>query len=233
LQYTESDAAAAALRPAHYLFLAAPSHPAAPPDGHPLPPLPGAAAAARAVSQLLAPAAVTALLGDDATPSRLLTAAPRATVLDFATHAFVDDAQPEKTYLALEGANDRGRFTLDDVYRLHLDARLVVLEACRTGLGKISGDGVAGFSRAFFFAGAASVMATLWDIADRPTSVMLPHFYTALRAGQPPSEALRTAQLQVIRDLRAGRIRVPTLRGTAPLPPSPRYWAGFTLFGEP
>jgi CHAT domain-containing protein len=162
-----------------------------------------------------------------------LAAAPDATVLDFATHAFVDDEQPEKTYLALQGPGASGRFTLDDVYRLRLHSRLVVLEACRTGLGRISGDGVAGFSRAFFYAGAASVMATLWDIADRPTSVMLPRFYTALRDGQSPSQALRSAQLQMIGDLRAGRIQVPTLRGATALPPSPRYWAGFTLFGEP
>ncbi|HEY8054475.1 MAG TPA: CHAT domain-containing tetratricopeptide repeat protein [Terriglobales bacterium] len=229
LQYTEDDIAAAALRPTRYLFIAAPAHPAAAPDGRPLPPLSGAGAEVQAVAQLLPASSVTTLLGNQATVPRFAAAAPHATVLDFATHAFVDDAQPEKTYLALEDA----AFTLDDVYHLRLNARLVVLEACSTGLGRISGDGVAGFSRAFFFAGAASVMATLWDIADRPTAVMLPHFYAALLAGQTPSQALRSAQLRMIADLRAGRIQVPTLRGPQVLPASPRYWAGFTLFGEP
>jgi CHAT domain-containing protein/tetratricopeptide (TPR) repeat protein len=233
LQFTQADAAAAALRAPRFLFVAAPTHPAAAPGGQPLPPLSGAAAEVKTITGLLPSAGVTTLLGDAATVPGFLAAAPDATVLDFATHAFVDDEHPEKTYLALQGPGVNGRFTLDDVYRLRLHSRLVVLEACRTGLGRISGDGVAGFSRAFFHAGAASVMATLWDIADRPTSVMLPRFYTALRDGQSPSEALRSAQLQMISDLRAGRIQVPTLRGATALPPSPRYWAGFTLFGEP
>jgi CHAT domain-containing protein/tetratricopeptide (TPR) repeat protein len=233
LQFTAAAADAAARRAPRYLFVAAPTHPAPAPAGQSLPPLSGAAAEISAVTAELPSAGVTTLLGDAATVPGFLAAAPAATVLDFATHAFVDDEQPQKTYLALQGPGAGGRFTLDDIYGLRLQARLVVLEACRTGLGKISGDGVAGFSRAFFYAGAASVLATLWDIADRPTSVMLPHFYSALRAGQSPSAALRSAQLQMIHDLRAGRVQVPTLRGTAPLPPSPRYWAGFTLLGEP
>jgi CHAT domain-containing protein len=54
---------------------------------------------------------------------------------------------------------------------LKLQTSLVVLSACRTGLGKISGDGVAGVSRAFFNSGTASVLATLWDVADEPILV--------------------------------------------------------------
>jgi len=123
--------------------------------------------------------------------------------------------------------------TLDDIYALHLHARLVVLSACSTGLGEISGDGVAGLSRAFFYAGSASVLTTLWDIADRPTAMMLPRFYSALQHNQTPSEALRTAQLSMLNDLRRSRLHIETLRGTVALPPSPVYWAGFTLSGEP
>jgi CHAT domain-containing protein len=173
------------------------------------------------------------LTGDDALRLRVEREAPEATYLHFATHAIVDSEHPEKTFLALDNAQGAGRLTLDDIYALHLHARLVVLSACRTGLGKISGDGVAGLSRAFFYAGAASVLTTLWDVADRPTAVMLPHFYMALQHHETPSEALRTAQLAMLNDLRQRRVRVETLHGSMALPPSPVYWAGFTLSGEP
>src|SRR5438067_1798433 len=63
-----------------------------------------------------------------------------------------------------------GRLTAEEVYGLDLHADLVFLSACRTALGRISGDGVAGLARAFFYAGAASVVSTLWDVADEPTS---------------------------------------------------------------
>jgi CHAT domain-containing protein len=233
LRYTEHNATVADSLAPHYLFIAAPNHPPTGPDGLPLPALPGTAAEVRAVAALLPPPQVTVLSGDEAVPLRVERDAPNATILHFATHAIVDNDHPEKTFLALDDAHGTGRLTLDDVYALHLHARLVVLSACRTGLGKITGDGVAGLSRAFFYAGSASVLTTLWDVADKPTAIMLPRFYSALQRGQSPSEALRSAQLSMLNDLRRGRIRVETLRGSAPLAPSPAYWAAFTLSGEP
>lgn len=233
LKYTQKNAAVAESRPPHYLFVAAPDHPPSGPEGQPLPALPGAIAEVRTVAALLAPPQVTLLTGDQALPLRVEDAAPQATILHFATHAIVDSEHPERTFLALDDAQGGGRLTLDDIYALHLHARLVVLSACRTGLGKISGDGVAGLSRAFFYAGSASVLTTLWDIADRPASVMLPRFYAALQHNETPSEALRTAQLSMLNDLRHGQLHVETLRGSITIPPSPVYWAGFTLSGEP
>lgn len=229
LSYTARNAEIADSLPPHFLFVAAPNHLPAGPDGLPLPSLPGTATEVHAVAALLPPTEVTLLTGDEAIPLRVEHAAPNATILHFATHAIVDSEHPEKTFLALDG----GRLTLDDVYALHLHARLVVLSACRTGLGQITGDGVAGLSRAFFYAGSASVLTTLWDVADQPTAAMLPRFYHALQRGQSPSEALRTAQLAMLSDLRHGRIKIETLRGLAPLAPSPAYWAAFTLSGEP
>lgn len=233
LQYTQKNEAVAESVPPHYLFVAAPNHLPAGPGGQPLPALPGAAAEVHTVAALLPALQITLLTGDDALPQRVVRDASRATFLHFATHAIIDSEHPEKTYLALDNLQGGGRLTLDDIYALHLHARLVVLSACSTGLGEISGDGVAGLSRAFFYAGSASVLTTLWDIADRPTAMMLPRFYSALQHNQTPSEALRTAQLSMLNDLRRGRLHVETLRGTVALPPSPVYWAGFTLSGEP
>jgi CHAT domain-containing protein len=233
LQYTQKNETAAQSLPAHYLFVAAPNHLPDGPGGQPLPALPGTATEVHTVAALLPPPQVTLLTGDQALPQHVQRDAPHATYIHFATHAIVDSEHPERTYLALDNVQGAGRLTLDEIYALHLRARLVVLSACSTGLGEISGDGVAGLSRAFFYAGSASVLTTLWDIADRPTAMMLPRFYTALQHDQPPSEALRTAQLSMLNDLRRGRLHIETLRGTATLPPSPVYWAGFTLSGEP
>ncbi|HEX4156536.1 MAG TPA: CHAT domain-containing tetratricopeptide repeat protein [Acidobacteriaceae bacterium] len=233
LKYTHRNEVEAASRPVRYLFVAAPNHLPAGPDGLPLPSLPGAAAEVHTVAALLPPPQVTVLTGEDALRLRVELDAPEATYIHFATHAIVSNEHPERTYLALDDVQGAGRLTLDDIYALHLRARLIVLSACSTGLGKISGDGVAGLSRAFFYAGSASVLTTLWDVADRPTAVMLPRFYMALRHDETPSEALRTAQLAMLNDLRHGRLRIETLRGSVTLPPSPIYWAGFSLSGEP
>lgn len=233
LRYTEKNEIAASSLPAHYLFIAAPNHLPAGPDGLTLPPLPGTAAEVHNVAALLPSRQVSVLSGDEALPARVEREAPQATFLHFATHAIVDSEHPEKSYLALDAAHSSGRFTLDDIYALHLHARMVVLSACSTGLGKITGDGVAGLSRAFFYAGSASVLTTLWDVADEPTATMLPRFYRALQQGDSPSEALRTSQLSMLRDLRHHRIQVETLRGPVALPPLPIYWAAFSLSGEP
>ena len=77
------------------------------------------------------------------------------------------------------------------VYGLHLHTKLVVLSACSTGRGQITGDGVAGLSRAFLYAGTASVMTTLWDVVDEPTASLMPRFYDGLEKGASRSAALR------------------------------------------
>jgi CHAT domain-containing protein len=74
-------------------------------------------------------------------------------------------------------------------------ADLVVLSACRSGDGRVTGDGVATFARAFIYAGAPSVVVSLWDVADEPTSRLLPDFYRAWFGGQSKARALRAAQL--------------------------------------
>jgi CHAT domain-containing protein len=115
-----------------------------------------------------------------------------------------------------------------------MNASLVVLSACSTGRGQVSGDGVAGLSRAFFYAGAASLVTTLWDVVDEPTAQLMPRFYSGLVKGETRSTALREAQLGLIDDLRKHRVKVKTLAGTeTSLPERPAYWAAFSLSGQP
>src|ERR1700730_14593533 len=104
-----------------------------------------------------------------------------ATVIHLATHGIMRDDAPFDSFLALGhgalGTENDGRLTAGEIYSLDLRANLVVLSACRTALGEISGDGIAGLTRAFFYAGASSVVATMWDVADEPTGHLMPEVY--------------------------------------------------------
>jgi CHAT domain-containing protein/tetratricopeptide (TPR) repeat protein len=133
---------------------------------------------------------------------------------------------------------DDGRLTADEVYGLHLRARLVVLSACRTALGPLTGDGVIGFTRAFLYAGASSVIATSWDVPDEAGYHVMRRFYQE-RNGQAKgrvvqsADALRTAQLSVLASLRKGTFKTMTPSGAVALQEHPLLWAGFLIVGEP
>jgi CHAT domain-containing protein len=101
---------------------------------------------------------------------------------------------------------------------LRLQAELVTLSACNTGLGaERKGDGLVGLARAFQFAGARSVVASLWRVADSSTSALMQAFYRHLRAGRSKDEALRAAQTELIK---SSAFRAPF------------RWAGFQLIGD-
>lgn len=148
----------------------------------------------------------------------------------------VRDDDPFGSFLALAPsavAGTDGLLTSREVYHLDLDADLVVLGACRSAGGRVTGDGISAFARAFIYAGAASLIASAWDVADEPTNRLLPDFYRSWLGGRSKGRALREAQLRLLRELRAGRLRISTPAGEVTLPEHPVFWAGFALFGEP
>ncbi|HKW62799.1 MAG TPA: CHAT domain-containing tetratricopeptide repeat protein [Candidatus Acidoferrum sp.] len=202
-----------------------------------LPPLPGARQEAKNLFRLLPRGQASLLVGADASKQAVVEQAAGKTVLHLATHAIVRDDQPWESFLALSSAGNsprgEGRLSVQEIYGLDLQTDLVVLSACRTALGKVSGDGIAGLTRAFFYGGAPSVMATLWDVADEPTSFLISDFYRSLQKDPDKSRALRDAQLRLIHRLREGRLKVKTSLGPVTLPEDPVFWAGFTLQGEP
>jgi CHAT domain-containing protein len=108
---------------------------------------------------------------------------------------------------------------LQDIYNLNLGADLVVLSACETALGKqVDGEGMIGLSRGFMYAGASRVMASLWKVDDFATTQLMKRFYLSMEQERtPPAEALRRAQLDLLRQRRWS---------------APYYWAGFALQGE-
>lgn len=146
--------------------------------------------------------------------------------IHFATHGFLNSEHPEHSGLVLSlvdrnGKKRDGFLSVADVFDLNLPAELVVLSGCRTGLGKeIKGEGLVGLTRAFFYAGAARVLVSLWDVNDEATAVLMERFYREMLRGHGsrPAAALRAAQASV----RAQK------RWQAPY-----YWAGFVLQGEP
>lgn len=160
------------------------------------------------------------LSGADARESRLRAAgAPRYPVLHFATHGLVSDAQPKRSGLLLtpESGED-GLLQMGEIYNLGLQANLVVLSACETALGReITGEGLIGLSRAFFYAGARSVVAALWNLNDRFAAEFVQRFYRELNAGQSSEQALRRAKLAYIHHPRYSH---------------PFYWSSLVMLGD-
>jgi CHAT domain-containing protein len=194
-----------------------------------LPQLPGSRREAADVARRFPSGEVTMLTGVEAQAGAVRTMAAKSSIIHFATHGIVDDTQPFDSYLALAD----GKLTARDIYGLNLNADLVFLSACRSGMGKVTGDGVLGLTRAFLYAGTRSVVATLWDVADEPTAKLVSSFYKNLSQNPDKAQALRSAQLSVLRQLRAGKMQVATRRGPLTLPENPVFWASFVLIGEP
>jgi CHAT domain-containing protein len=175
---------------------------------------------ARRIAALFRPHSLE-LLGPRALESELTRPAlQQAGVVHFATHALVDENAPERAGLALTPAADSdGILQVREVYELQLRAALVTLSACQTALGQhATGEGIIGLSRAFFYAGAGAVTASLWNVNDRSASELMARFYRSLRAGQPIDEALAAAK-------RAFLAGDPRWR-------HPYYWAPFIVTGE-
>jgi CHAT domain-containing protein/Tfp pilus assembly protein PilF len=140
----------------------------------------------------------------------------------FASHGLIDEEKPEFSALVLssddKGSED-GYLTMREVFDLKLNADLVVLSACKTGLGKeLRGEGVTGISRAFFCAGTPSVLVSLWDVSDRSTADFMASFYRNMEVkNMNKSAALREARLQMIASKKFSH---------------PYYWAPFVLIGN-
>jgi CHAT domain-containing protein len=222
------------------LLVADPSRPQSA-DGSVLPQLAGARAEVRLVDQTLAGRdSDVVLVGESATEPAVRVAAPHARLIHFAAHAFSGEGADRDPYIALaspRGAHPDpsadGRLTASEIYGLPLSADLVVLSACRSARGKLSSDGIADLSRAFIAAGAPSVVASLWDAADEPTSRLMRQFYRGYVAGEPKDAALRGAQLALLRALRAGEVRASAHHASVTIPEHPMFWAGFVLVGKP
>jgi CHAT domain-containing protein len=230
------------------LLIGDPTPPAIEPGDDPLPALPWARREVQEIGATFGLQHARIVTDREATEARVRKQIESADVLHFATHGVIRQTESMSSFLALardpaasDGTLTDGKLTADEVYGLRLHARLVVLSACGTALGPMTGDGVIGFTRAFLYAGAPSVIATEWNVPDRTGYEVMRRFYRFRKITSDPSEALRDAQLSVLSALRKGAVRISVPgaddgagQGTqVALRENPLFWAGFVLVGEP
>jgi len=191
-------------------------------------------------------ARATVFTGPDATEERAKAATGHSRYVHFATHALLNQQLPLDSSIALtipgaEGDRvDNGLLQVWEIYEtMRLDAELVTLSGCETALGTAyAGEGLIGLTRAFQYAGASSVLASLWSVNDRSTSRLMTLFYQNLAAGQPQEVALQRAQVAMIRGERDDRSWLDVVRGWFGADDAevlsgshPYRWAGFVLNG--
>ncbi len=142
--------------------------------------------------------------------------------LHFATHAVLDEQAPARSGVVLslvDPGDEDGVLQLNEIFNLELDADLVVLSACQTGLGRlVRGEGMIGLTRAFLYAGSPRVVVSLWEVNDLATADFMAAFHQAMRRGAGASAALRDAKLSF-------------LRSDTPSYRHPYFWAPFVLVG--
>jgi CHAT domain-containing protein len=167
--------------------------------------------------------------------------------IHIATHGILNKAQPLYSYLLMSSSDqDDGRLTVNEIFGMDLQCKLITLSACETGLGDIGeGDDFIGLSRAFIYAGSASVIVSLWKVDDAMTAWIMVRFYQYIQHGYAAAEALALAQ----RDLIQRGIKTENKRGAVDEEMSremmiaittrnnetlknPFYWAPFVLIGN-
>lgn len=145
-------------------------------------------------------------------------------ILHLATHGKANDQSSDYSFLAfyeLQDDIENELLYVKDLYNLDLQADMVVLSACETGIGELQrGEGIISLARGFFYAGVRSIITTLWSIDDKPTAEIMEDFYVNLKANQSKDTALRNAKLTYIKNQ------------TSDTKTHPRYWAGFVPVGN-
>ena len=189
------------------------------PERSQLVPLPDSKKEVETVAQDL-PQPDTILLGAEATEGRFKHLPLDSTnVIHLALHGYADEDYPDRSALIFApdptGAED-GLLQVREIRNLHLDAKLVTLSACDTGVGPTGEADVANIVNAFIEAGADTVVSTLWELEDHSTEHLMSTFYAQLALHHRKVDALRTAQLDLLNQ---------------GLPPY--YWASFQIVGDP
>ncbi|MCI0618428.1 CHAT domain-containing protein, partial [bacterium] len=175
------------------------------------------------IAHFFASSDVTLLIGNQATEENMKRLElNQYRNLHFASHGLINEARPQLSALVLSASSngkEDGYLTMREVFDLNLHADLVVLSACKTGLGpQVRGEGVTGLYRAFLCAGTSSVLVSLWNVNDRSAADLMTAFYRNMeKDGMSKSAALKQARMEMIR------------KGYS----HPYYWSTFILIGSP
>jgi len=142
-------------------------------------------------------------------------------IIHFSCHGFIDENYPFRSSLVLslaDGKGEDGFLQVKEIYDLEMMPQLVVLSACQTGRGTLKrGEGVLGLPRVFFYAGAQSILSSLWRVRDKQTARFMNLFYTYLASGKSKAQSLQLAKIDFIESKKYS---------------TPFYWAPFILNGE-
>jgi CHAT domain-containing protein/tetratricopeptide (TPR) repeat protein len=162
----------------------------------------------------------TASYGKDATESKFMKIAANYRIIHLATHSQINDKSSDYSFLAFNEIKDSIENELlfvRELYNLSLNADLVVLSACETGVGNVQkGEGIISLARAFTYAGAKSIVTTLWQVNDQKSKILMIDFYKHLKRGLPKREALWRAKHDFIRKTNG----------------DPYFWAGYIGIGN-
>ncbi len=144
-------------------------------------------------------------------------------ILHFATHCYVNEKNqwsPELLLTKDKNSTEDGKLKLNEIFNLDLNADLIVLSGCQTDRGKFfKSEGMYNLTRAFIYAGTSSVIASLWDVYDRSTAILMEKFYVHLLSGKDRDQALRLAKIDLM-NFENGKYR------------HPYYWAPCVLVGD-
>jgi CHAT domain-containing protein len=182
------------------------------------PPLPRSADEIRSIRGALGKMRQVVYEGPDATPAEFAKANPaQFSVIHFAAHAEANRTAPLESAVILSKRGDKFKLYAKDILDTRLEASLVTVSSCSSaGARAYRGEGLLGFAWAFLQAGAGSVIAGLWDVADAAAARLMERTYREIAGGASPAEALRTAKLAMINDSSSVR--------------KPFYWAPFQIY---
>ena len=203
-----------------------------------LEPLPSTRVEVESIASLY-PGAALKYLGEEATEERAMSIGKDVRYLHFAVHGLLDERFPLNSALALtipekpgEGQGNGLLQAWKIFEQMRVDADLVTLSACETALGEeMGGEGLVGLARAFQYAGAHSIVASLWSVSDESTAELMKRFYGYLKAGETKDEALRRAQMDLIRSASASGSKPAAGNGKSSTA-HPFHWAAFELIGD-
>ena len=164
-----------------------------------------------------------AFIAEEATEGAYKKEARHYQIIHMAMHTLVNDNDPaysKMIFSASRDGSDDGMLNTYEVYSVPVNAMMVVLSSCNTGVGKlVTGEGILSLARGFLYAGSRSVVMSMWAVEDKSASTVIQSFYKNMRSGQTKSSALRDARLKFLRSADQGRSH-------------PYYWSALVIYGD-
>ncbi|GAB5551510.1 MAG: hypothetical protein Sapg2KO_11010 [Saprospiraceae bacterium] len=187
--------------------------------------LPGALKESQTIAKLMNGAVWS---GIEATEAQFKAIAQDYSVFHFSMHGIINDQDPMRSHLlfqqtdpTLVDAYNDNILHMAELYGMELDAQMVVLSACNSGIGRLNrAEGLMSLSRAFSYSGVESIIMSMWSVPDQSTAELMIDFYKQLKKGLPKDEALRAAKLSYLEN------------NDDPLFAHPYFWSGFLSIGQ-